>query len=66
MNKKERLWHSSNVLLCHLDKGVRYDGYFYENLKQARVILEDGPSIEKILLSDWHVDNPLCIFLIDD
>lgn len=21
MNKKERLWHSSNVLLCHIDKG---------------------------------------------
>jgi hypothetical protein len=51
MNKKERLWHSSNVLLCHIDN----DGYSYENFKHARVILEDGPSIEKTLLPDWPV-----------
>ena len=36
---------------------------FYVNIMQAKVILEEGTSIEKMALPDWPVCKPVVHFL---
>lgn len=39
---------------------------FFVNLKQGRVVLEEGTSVKELAASDWPVGKFVSIFLIND
>lgn len=64
INRKGRLLSDSNVFMHQIGRESIVLVSF--TLIQTRVILEEGTSNEELPPSDYHVDMPVGIFLIND